>query len=121
MCVPKKSEDVNLNVFIMVRRRNETKAFTKHIWKFDGEKCNSNQREITIQFDVHIEIQSEIDWYLKSIVHDLVIKGDESIDVSDTMSVNLNDKKSTCKLGNYYILLTFQLVTILLLITTLCY
>lgn len=90
MCVPKKSEDVNLNVFIMVRRRNETKTFTKHIWKFDGEKCNSNQREITIQFDVHIEIQSEIDWYLKSIVHDLVIKGDESIDVSDTMSVNVS-------------------------------
>ena len=31
MCVPKKSEDVNLNVFIMVRRRNETKTLTKHI------------------------------------------------------------------------------------------
>ena len=33
----------------------------------------------------------EIDRYLKSLVDDLVI-----IDVSDTASINLDDKKATC-------------------------
>ena len=46
---PNKTEDVNLNVFNMITRINESKAIPKHIscdcrCKFDGGKCNSNQK-----------------------------------------------------------------------------
>lgn len=50
-----------------------------------------------------------------------VISCDEIIDLFDTVLVNLNDKKVTCKMGNYYILLTSLLVTILLLIINIFY
>ena len=48
VCVPNKTEDLNLSVFNMVTRINELKTLTKHIsceckCKFDGTKCNSNQ------------------------------------------------------------------------------
>ena len=46
VCVPKKTEDLNLSVFNMITGINESK--TNHIsyeckCKFDGRKCHSNQ------------------------------------------------------------------------------
>ena len=48
VCVPNKTEDLNLSVFNMITGINESKSLTKHIsWKckckFDGRKYNSNQ------------------------------------------------------------------------------
>ena len=48
VCVQKKAEDLNLNVFNMITGINESKILTKHVscefkGKFDGRKCNSNQ------------------------------------------------------------------------------
>ena len=48
VCVPNKTEDLNLSVFNMITRIKESKTLTKHIsceckCKFDGTKCNSNQ------------------------------------------------------------------------------
>ena len=48
VCVPNKTEDLNLNVFNMITGTNEWKTLTKHIsyeykCKFDGRKCNSDQ------------------------------------------------------------------------------
>ena len=48
VCVPNKSEDLNLSVFNMIIGINESKTLTKHIsckfkCKFDGRKCNSDQ------------------------------------------------------------------------------
>ena len=48
VCIPNKTEDLNLSVFIMVTGINESKSLTKHIsckckCKFDGAKCKSNQ------------------------------------------------------------------------------
>ena len=48
VCVPSKTEDLNLSVFIMVSRINELKAITMQIsceckCRFDGRKCNSDQ------------------------------------------------------------------------------
>ena len=48
VCVPNKTEDLNLSVFNMITGMNESKTLTKHIsceckCKFDGKKCNSNQ------------------------------------------------------------------------------
>ena len=46
ICVPNKVKDMNLNVFDMIKRINETKTLAKHIsckyrYEFDGQKCNS--------------------------------------------------------------------------------
>ena len=48
-CFANKTEDVNLSVFNMITKINEPKTLTKHILykcegKFDGWKCNSNQK-----------------------------------------------------------------------------
>ena len=48
VCVPNKTEDLNLSVFNTITRINELKTLTKHIsckckCKFDERKCNSNQ------------------------------------------------------------------------------
>ena len=49
MCVRNKAENVNINDFNMTTRINELKTLTKHRsskfkCKFDGIKCNSNQK-----------------------------------------------------------------------------
>ena len=48
VCVPNKTEDLNLNVFNMITGINESKRLTKHIsckckCRFDWKKCNSDQ------------------------------------------------------------------------------
>ena len=48
VCVPNKTEDLNLSVFSMTTGINELKTLTKHIScecksKFVGRKCNPNQ------------------------------------------------------------------------------
>ena len=48
VCVPNKTEDLNLSVFNMIAGINESKALANHIsceckCKFDGKKCNTNQ------------------------------------------------------------------------------
>ena len=48
VCLPNKTDDLNLNMFNMITGINESKTLTKHIsheckCKFDGIKCYSNQ------------------------------------------------------------------------------
>ena len=46
VCIPNKTEDLNLSVLNMVTGINESKILTRHIsykCQFDGKKCNSNQ------------------------------------------------------------------------------
>ena len=48
VCVPNKTEDLNLSVFNIITGINESKTLTKHIsckckCIFDGRKCNSDQ------------------------------------------------------------------------------
>ena len=49
VCIPNKTEDLNLRVFNMIPGINESKTLLKHIsceckCKFDGRKSNSNQK-----------------------------------------------------------------------------
>ena len=49
VCVPSKTEDLNIHVFNMIAGKNESKILTKDIsceckCKFDGKKSNSNQK-----------------------------------------------------------------------------
>ena len=48
ICVPNKTEDLNLSVFNMIAERNKSKTLTKHIsykckYNFDERKYNPNQ------------------------------------------------------------------------------
>ena len=48
VCVPNKTEDLNLSMFNMITGISESKALTKHIscqckCRFDEKKCNSDQ------------------------------------------------------------------------------
>ena len=48
VCVPNKTEDLNLSVFNMITGINESETLTKHIsckckCRLDGRKCNSDQ------------------------------------------------------------------------------
>ena len=49
VCIPKKTEDLNLSVFNMITGINELKTLIKHMscerkFEFVGRKCNSNQK-----------------------------------------------------------------------------
>ena len=57
VCVPNKTEDLNLSMFNMITGISETKTLTRHIsceckCKFDGGKCNSINGGIKMNFDV---------------------------------------------------------------------
>ena len=48
ICVPNKTEDINVNAFNLITRTSESKILIKHIscickCKFGGIICNSNQ------------------------------------------------------------------------------
>ena len=48
ICVLNQTKNVNLSVFNMIKRINESKSLGKHIsckckYKFDGRKCKSDQ------------------------------------------------------------------------------
>ena len=145
VCVPNKTEDLNLNVFNMVIGINESKTSTKHIsceckCKFDGTKCNLDQwwnndkRQCQCK-NCHVCVKDYI-WnlatcscengkYLASIMDDSAIICDEMVESYDeetkTIPINLNEKKATCKKQNFYILLAFLLITIALLIAVSIY
>ena len=47
ICIPNKTDYVNLNVITMITRINKSKQLTKYVWydsecEFDSRKCNSN-------------------------------------------------------------------------------
>ena len=49
VCVPNKTEDLNIHVFNMITGKNESKLLTKDCkckckYKYDERKCNSNQK-----------------------------------------------------------------------------
>ena len=60
VCIPNKTEDLNLSVFKMITEINESKILTKHIsceckWKLDEIKCNSNQWWNNDKYDVSVK------------------------------------------------------------------
>ena len=49
ICVPKKTEDINVKAFNIITNKNESKTIEKHISydcksKFNTTTCNSNQK-----------------------------------------------------------------------------
>ena len=60
VCVPNKSEDLNIHIFHLTAGTNELEILTKDIsyeckCKFDGKKFNSNQKWKTINPNVSVK------------------------------------------------------------------
>ena len=145
VCVPNKTEDLNLSVFNIITRINESKTLTKHIsceckCKFDGRNCNSDQwwnnDKCRCECKKRHVCEKDYVWnpatcncengkYLASIMDDSAITCDKIIESyqeeTTTISNNFNEKKATCKTQNFYILLAFLLITIALLIAVSIY
>ena len=128
LCVPNKTEDLNLNAFNMITEINELKALTKHIsceCKFYGGICNLNQwwnnDKFLCKCKKHFICQKYYIWnpvpcscenekYLATIMDDSVIMCNETIE--ETVP-----EKLRCKTKNLYILLALLLITIAFFIT----
>ena len=111
----------------------ESKTLTKHIsckckCRFDGRKCNSdywwNKDKCRCDCKKHhlwekdyvlnsATCNCENGKYLASIIDNSGIMCNEVIE-SYNEETNFNEKKATCKTENFYILLTFSLITITL-------
>ena len=144
VCVPNKRGDLNLNVFNIIKGINESKTLTKHAsckceCKFYSRKCNLNQRwnidkclcecknpkkhVCKYGYIWNLDMCScENGKYLESIIGDSVIMCDEIIDAlaksyDDTAkSTSTKTVPAESTSTNFYILLTFLLITIALFI-----
>ena len=147
VCVPNKTEHLNLSVFNMITGMSGSKALTRHLsckckWRSDGRKFNSNQwwntdkrwceckKRHVCKKDYVLNpaiCKCENGKYLASIMDDSAIACDEIIESynekTKTVLTNFNEKKATCKMQNFYILLAFLLITIALLkaVSIYCY
>ena len=147
VCVPNKTEDLNLSVFNMITGINESKTLKRHIsckckCRFDEVQINGR---ITINVDVSIKrhvCEKDYIWnpstcscengkYLASIMDDSVITCDEIIDAeaksndqeTKTIPTNFNEKNITYQIKNFYRLLAFLLITtaLLMAVSIYCY
>ena len=108
-CLPNKTANLNLSVFNMIIGINESKILTKHLsceckYKFDGRKCNSNQKQNNNECQCDYENPKEHNecgksniWnpstcicenveYLTSTIDNSVIMCDEIINAKDSVS-----------------------------------
>ena len=111
-CVPNKTLNLNMHVFDIITRKNESKISTKDIsckckCKFDERKCNSNQKwnndEYRYECKKHYICEKDDIWnsaacscngkYLASIVDDSVITRDAIIEEIKTVPTNFNEKE----------------------------
>ena len=126
VCVPNKTEDLNVCLFNMITGINESKTLAEYIsceckCKFDGRKCNSDQwwnndkcwcwcKKYVCEKDYvwnPSTCSCENGKYLASIMDDSAITCNEVIESYDK-ETNFNEKKGTCKMQKFYILLTFS-------------
>ena len=116
VCVPNKTEDLNLSMFKMITGINESKTLAKHIsyeckCKFYGRKCNSDQwwnnnrcrcecKELDVCEKDYVWIPAtcncENGKYLASIMYDSAIICDEVIESYDKEKT-CNEKKQPAK------------------------
>ena len=74
VCVPNKTEDLNLSMFKMITGINESKTLTKHIsreckCRFDGRNCNSDQW--WNNENVHVSVRNVM--YVKKIKFEILL------------------------------------------------
>ena len=122
----------------MITIINESKTLTKIVsckckCKFDGRKCNSNQKRNNdrcrcdaisiiyvknIIFRILLHVCCQIGKYLASIIDNSVITCGEIIDVEETKAI---PKNIICETKSFYVLLAVLLITTTLLIAVSIY
>ena len=141
VCVTNETEDLNLHVFNMTTRINESKTLPKHIsckcqCKFHDRKCNLNQKwnkgKCRCEYKFPKEHQCEKGYFLNpakcscenrkygNSTCDLVVICNEIIAETKTIPTRSTSKKTIPTKStstNFYISLAFLLITIALLIT----
>ena len=147
LCVSSEIEDLNLHVFSMITKINESRTLIKHIsckyeYKFDSKKCNSNQKwnndkcwcesknskELCVFEKYYIwnpaTCSCKNGLYSGSIIGDSVIICDEIIKETKAIPAKRTSTKTVltkCTSTNFYILLAFLSLTIALLIAVSSY
>ena len=93
------------------------KCNSDYWWNKDKCRCDCKKRHLWEKDYVlnSATCNCENGKYLASIIDNSAIMCDEVIE-SYNEETNFNEKKATCKTENFYILLTFLLITITLLI-----
>ena len=117
LCVPNKTEDLNLSVFNMIKGKNESKMLTKDVScesksKFDRKKYNSiekwNYDKCRCKCKKHHLCEKDYIWnpatgscengkYLASIIDDSVITCDEIIDADMETKSHEEETKTNTK------------------------
>ena len=135
-----KTENLSPSVFNLTKGINESKALRKRMsceckCRFDGRKCNSDQwrnnTKCLYECKERLVCEKDYVWnpptcnyenkkYLASIMDDSAIICDEVIDADADAELNdqtnFNEKKATCKMQSFYILLASLSITVALLI-----
>ena len=129
LCVPNKTEDLNLTAFKMITGINESKILAKHTsseckCKFDGRNVIQIKSGITINVGAKVKIKKNIAcakndyiWnpatcycengkYLTSIINNSVITCVEIMEEAKTVPTNFNEKNGTCKTKNLFLCFT---------------
>ena len=117
VCVPNKTEDLNIHIFNMITSKNESNILTKNIscqckCKFHGRKSNSNQKwndnKCRCECKKYHVCEKDYTWnpatcsckngkYLASIIdNDSVILCDEIIEERKAIPTNFNEGRATC-------------------------
>ena len=117
VCVPSKTENLNLSVFNMITGINEPKTLTKSCkckWTFGSRKCNSNQKWNNNKCwfkcknpKKHV-CEKDYIWnpancsckngkYLASVTDDSVITCDKMIEKTKAVTTNFNEKIHSVK------------------------
>ena len=115
VCVPNKTKNLSLSVFIMITAINELKTLTRHVsreckYKFDERKFNSNQwwnnDKCQCECKKHHTCEKDYIWnpstcicknekYLASIMDESVVIPNKAIE--KTIPRNFTEKKASCK------------------------
>ena len=119
VCVPNKTEDLNIHIFNMITGINESKILANYIsceckWTFDERKCNSNQKWNNDKCRCECKnlkeqnaCEKDYIWnlatcgcesceYLAGFIDDSVIICDEIIKETKTIATIYNEKNITC-------------------------
>ena len=128
VCVPNKTEDLNIHAFNMIIGKKESKILTKDTW-WNNNTCECRKHHVSKKDYVWNPATRSCQngKYLVSIMADPAIICDEVIESynkeTKPIPTNFNEKKATCKMQHFYNFVAFLLITIALLIavSTYCY
>ena len=144
VCLPNKTEDLNVRGFNMISGKDKSKILTKNIScvcesRFKKKKCNSyqwwNNDKLPCECKKGHVCEKQYIWnpatsscengkYSANIMNDLAFLCDETMDTKaksngeeiKSVATSFNEKEAIRKIQKFYILLSFLLISLILLI-----